>query len=81
MADYMLYVGSHAMDDPYRAALVYAAAIAARDAGYQAQVVLLGDGVLLMKDAIARHAKPLDPRPPLDQSISEAARKGVAIHC
>lgn len=81
MADYMLYVGSHAMDDPYRAALVLAAAIAARDKGYEAKVALLGDGVLLMKDEIARHAKPLDPRPSLDQSIAEAVRKGVTIHC
>ena len=38
MANYMLYVGSYAMEDPYRAALVFAAATAARDKGYEAQV-------------------------------------------
>ena len=80
MANYMLYVGSHAMEDPYRAALVFAAATAARDKGYEARVALLGDGVLLMKDWVAKHAKP-QGRPALDQAIDEAVRKGVKIHC
>ena len=80
MADYMLYVGSHGMEDPYRAALVFAAATAARDKKYEAKVALLGDGVFLMKDEIARNAKP-QGRPPLSQLIAEAVRKGVTIHC
>ena len=80
MADYMLYVGSYVMEDPYRAALVLAAATAARDKGYEAQVALLGDGVLLMKDDLAKHAKP-HGRPPLSELIAEAVRKGVKIHC
>jgi len=80
MANYMLYVGSHAMEDPYRAALVFAAATAARDKGYEARVALLGDGVLLMKDWVAKNAKP-QGRDPLDQSIGGAIKKGVKIHC
>ncbi len=80
MANYMLYVGSYAMEDPYRAALVFAAATAARDKGYEAQVALLGDGVSLMKDWVAKNAKP-QGRPALDRSIGEAVNKGVKIHC
>ena len=80
MADYMLYVGSHGMEDPYRAALVFAAATAARDKGYEAQMALLGDGVLVMKDELARNAKPYG-RPPLNELIADAVRKGVKIHC
>ena len=80
MANYMLYVGSYGMEDPYRAALVLAAATAARDKGYEAKVALLGDGVLLMKDAVAKLTKP-QGRPPLDKLIDEAVRKGVKIHC
>ncbi len=80
MANYMLYVGSYGMEDPYRAALVFAAATAARDKGYEAKVALLGDGVLLMKDELAKHTKP-QSRPPLKQLIADAVRKGVTIHC
>jgi predicted peroxiredoxin len=81
MPDYMLYVGSYGMEDPYRAALVFAAAIAARGQKYEAKVALLGDGVLLMKDDIAKYTKPQGGRPPIDKLIAEAVKKGVTIHC
>jgi predicted peroxiredoxin len=80
MADYMLYVGSYGMEDPYRAALVFAAAIAARKKGYEAKVALLGDGVLLMKDFIAKNARP-QGRPPIDELIGDALKEKVTIHC
>ncbi len=80
MADYMLYVGSYGMEDGYRAALVFAAAIAARGKGYEAKVALLGDGVLLMKDVIAKHTKP-QGRPSIDELIADALKKGATIHC
>jgi predicted peroxiredoxin len=55
MADYMLYVGSHGIDDPNQAGLVFAAAKAAVGRKYEAKIALLADAVLLMKDDVARH--------------------------
>jgi len=81
MANYMLYVGSHGMEDPYRAALLFAAATAARDKGYEAKVALLGDGVLLMKEAISKHAKPQGRPGSLHDMIQDAVKAKVTIHC
>lgn len=53
MPDYMLYVGTHAIDDPTRAGLVFAAARGAIGNGRQTKVALLGDAVLLMIPEIA----------------------------
>jgi predicted peroxiredoxin len=93
MADSMVYVGSYAMDDPYRAALVFAAANAMADYAKKHQfalevhVALLGDGVFLMKDEIAKSATPHprhpqhpQKRPPLFDLITDAVAKGVKIH-
>ena len=81
MANYMLYVGSYSMEDAYRAALVFAAANAARDKGYDAKVALLGDGVLLMEDSIAQRTKPQGRPGSLQDLIRDAVKAGVEIHC
>ncbi len=82
MAEYMLYVGSHAIDDPTRAGLVFAAARAAIKAGYPTKIALLGDAVLLMKDAIAESTY-LAKRGPVSGLIAEIleAKLDVEIHC
>lgn len=84
MADYLLYVGSCAGPEPkeaYRAALVFAAATAAVDKGYQAQVALLGDGVMLMDDSVAKRTVPPGRPGTLYRMIRDALKKGVKIHC
>ncbi len=87
MAGHMLYVGSYAKDDVYRAALVFAAANAMVDYGksknsrIEVRVALLGDGVLLMKDAIAKAAKPKGRPGSLYDMIQEAVKAGVTMHC
>jgi predicted peroxiredoxin len=54
---YMLYVGSHGVEDPSRAGLILTAAIAAQNNNVQAKVALLGDAVLLMNQDIAEQTK------------------------
>lgn len=87
MAGHMLYVGSYAKDDAYRAALVFAAASAMVDYGKsrgfrpEVKVALLGDGVLLMKNAIAKAVKPKGRPGSLYDMIQEAVKAGVTIHC
>lgn len=61
MAEYMLYVGCHGIDDPNRAGLVFAAARGAlknakfKGANIGARIALLADAVLLMKPKIAEN--------------------------
>ncbi len=84
MAEYMLYVGCCAGPEPkeaYRATLVFAAATAAMDKGYQAKVALLGDGVMLMDDSVAKRTIPAGRPGTLYGMIRDALIKGVKIHC
>jgi predicted peroxiredoxin len=87
MAGHMLYVGSYAKEDAYRAALVFAAATAmvdyAKSRGFkvEAKVALLGDGVSLMKDRIAKTVKPKGRPGSLYDMIQQAVKAGVTIHC
>ena len=74
----LLFVGSHGSDDPTRAGLVFIAANGARDAGHEATVGLIADGVLLMKDPIAETAIPVG-FPPVKELMKTAVGKGVAI--
>jgi len=83
-----LYVGTYGPEDPTRATLVFAAAIRMRAKGKTAKVALLGQGVLLMNDTIAKGICVFGQRPNQTnqpQSIYDlmaAARSaGVEIHC
>ena len=87
MAGHMLYVGTYAKEDAYRAALVFAAATAmvdyAKSRGFKVEVkvALLGDGVSLMKDRIAKTVKPKGRPGSLHDMIQDAVKAGVTIHC
>lgn len=90
MADYMLYLGTSAgpqPDDAYRAALVFAAATAmveymkANNPPADVRVALLGDGVMLMDDSVAKHTIPPGRPGTLFQMIADAVNAGVKIHC
>jgi predicted peroxiredoxin len=48
-----LFIGLHGSEDPTKATLPFLMANGALDAGYQTAIVLLGDAVVLMKDAVA----------------------------
>lgn len=75
----LLYIGSHGGEDPTRAGLVFVGANGARDAGHEATVSLVGDGVLLMKDPIAAATIPVG-WPAVSELMKTAVEKGVAIH-
>jgi hypothetical protein len=61
MAEYMLYVGCHGIDDPNRAGLVFAAARGVmnntelKKLKVSTKIALLADAVLLMKTKIAEN--------------------------
>jgi hypothetical protein len=84
---YMLYVGTYALEDPTRAALVFAAARAAAVFAKAQQppvplpvVTLLGEGVWLMNRAIADETI-TGRRGVLTDLIQAAAAEGVQIFC
>jgi predicted peroxiredoxin len=82
-----LYVGTYGPEDPTRATLVFAAAIRMRAKGKAVKVALLGQGVLLMNDTIARGIcvvgqRADQPGPRTIYDLMAAARTaGVEIHC
>jgi len=87
MAEYMLYVGCHGVDDPNRAGLVFAAArgvhknkdLIARKVGFK--IALLADAVLLMKRAIAQNTIIAGPDRGSVADLIGQLGKGVEIHC
>ncbi len=81
---HMLYVGTHGPEDPTRATLVFAAAIRMRDKKVPAKVALLGEGIRLLQDDIAKTTRVTGARAPYASihDMMDAARKaGVEIHC
>jgi predicted peroxiredoxin len=85
MAEHVLYVATYGPEDRTRATLVFAAAIRMRQGkGLPVKVALLGKGVELLKQAVAKKLKVTGHRPPF-KSIYEmmiaALKAGVEIHC
>jgi predicted peroxiredoxin len=74
----LLYLGSHGVEDPTKAGLVFVGANGARDAGHEATVALVGDATLLMKDAIAAATVPVG-WPAVAELMRTAVDKGVTI--
>ena len=88
MAQDVLYVGTHGPEDPTRATLVFAAALAMQtqktEPGTTVKVALLGEGVLLLIPGVAAGIKVVGTRPTyptLDLLIDAAVKAGVEIHC
>jgi len=78
--NYILYVGTHGMDDPTRAGLIFAAANEEQEHYKDAVIALLGDAVFLLNDRIAAETSP-SARASLKDLIAEAVRKGIKIFC
>jgi predicted peroxiredoxin len=74
----LIYIGSHGGEDPTRAGLPFVGANGAREAGHEATVALVGDGVLLMKDPIAEATIPLGWSS-VKELMKTAGEKRVAI--
>jgi predicted peroxiredoxin len=78
--NYMLYVGTHGMEDPTRAGLIFAAANQEQEHYRDAVIALLGDAVFLMNDRIAEETRP-SGRASLKDLIEEAVKRGIKIFC
>lgn len=75
----LLYVASHAMDDPTRAGLGFVFANGAKEAGHDAVIALAGDAVLLMKETIAANTVPVG-WPPVKELMATSISHHIPIH-
>ena len=75
----LAYIGTHASDDPTKAALVFVGANGASEAGYEPVIGLLGDAVLLMKDEIAASTAGVGWGP-IKELMNTTVANGTPIH-
>lgn len=75
----LLYVGTHGVGDPTRAGLVFVAANGAKEAGHEAVIALVGDGVLLMNEIIAKNTVPVG-WPPVKELMATSISHNIPIH-
>jgi len=78
--EYILYVGTHGMDDPTRAGLIFAAANQEQRQYGDAVIALLGDAVFLLNETIAGQTRP-SARGSLRELIDEAYQLKIGIFC
>ena len=74
----LLYVGTHGPDDPTRATMPFHLANGALEAGFEAKILLIGDGAFLMKDGIAAEIKGVAV-PPLVDLMRKVTKAGVEL--
>lgn len=78
MAD-LLFVGTHATDDPTRAALPFLCATGALAGKIDVAVALLGEAAYLMKDDVARSVLPVGFKP-LTELMATCQDAGVPVY-
>jgi uncharacterized protein involved in oxidation of intracellular sulfur len=75
----LLFVGTHATDDPTRAALPFLSATGALANKIDVAIALLAEAPYLMKDEIARTVLPVGFKPLLEL-MQQCREAGVAIY-
>ena len=80
---HVLYVGTYGPEDPTRATLLFAAAIGMRAKKIPVKVALLGEGIRLLQDDIAKTTRVTGSRAhaSIDDMMDAARNAGVEVHC
>jgi predicted peroxiredoxin len=74
-----LFIGLHGSEDPTKATLPFLMAGGALDAGYQTAIILIGDAVVLMKNAVADSVHGVG-FPPLKELMAKVNAAKVPIY-
>lgn len=74
----MMYIGTHGPDDPTRATMPFHLANGALEAGFKAQVTLIGDATYLMKESVAREIRGV-AMPPFSELLQKVVGGGGEI--
>lgn len=74
-----LYIGLHGSEDPTKATLPFLMASGALDAGYQTAIILIGDAVVLMNNAVSESVHGVG-FPPLKELMTKIFKAKVPIY-
>jgi predicted peroxiredoxin len=75
----LLYFSTNGSENPTKAALPFLGANGAVEAGHEAQIVLFGDAVVVIKDAVAASIVPVG-WPPLKDLLATTIKNQVPIY-
>ena len=75
----LLYFSTNGSENPTKAVLPFLGANGAVEAGHDAQIVLFGDAVVVMKDTVADGVVPVG-WPPLKDLMATTIKNGVPIY-
>ena len=74
-----LFIGTHGSEDPTRATLPFLSTSGSLDAGHEPAIVLMGDSVVLMRDAVAENVQGIG-LPPFKDLLAKAIQNKVPIY-
>ena len=75
----LLYFSTNGSENPTKAVLPFLGANGTVEAGHEAQIVLFGDAVVIMKDVVADSVVPVG-WPPLKELMATTIKNGVPIY-
>ncbi len=75
----LLYFSTNGSESPTKAVLPFLGANGAVEAGHEAQIVLFGDAVVVMKDAVANSIVPVG-WPPLKDMMATTIKNKTPIY-
>lgn len=74
-----LFIGTHGSEDPTKATFPFLMASGALDAGYETSIVLVGDAVVLMNDAVMENVHGVG-LPPLKEVMTKVISAKVPVY-
>ena len=74
-----LFIGLHGSEDPTKATFPFLLASGALDAGHQTAIILMGDSVVLMNNAVAENVHGVG-FPPLKELMAKVFAAKVPIY-
>jgi predicted peroxiredoxin len=75
----MLFIGTHGSESPTHAVLPFLQAQGALEEGHDVEVILVGDAVVLMKDAVAKATIPVG-WPPVGEVFAQLIAHKVPVY-
>jgi predicted peroxiredoxin len=75
----LVYFSTNGSENPTKAVIPFLSANGAVDAGHEAQIILFGDAVVVMKDSVADAVVPVG-WPPLKDLLATTLKNNVPIY-
>jgi predicted peroxiredoxin len=75
----MFFIGTNGSENPTKSVLPFLSAIGAVESGYEAEISLVGDAVVIMRQVVADAIVPVG-WPPLSQLMAKVISYGIPIY-